>query len=84
MAFSDYLEKYGPSVKELAEMTARCRRTKAANALESYIFDQKGTRETRRGAFLSAWDLCQEVMVFMHMAQDARAAAEKDSGAQPT
>ena len=80
MNFTDYLEKRGPSMQELAEMPMSRRCIQAINAFESFVYEEYTVKRIgcpRRKTFRESWELCESVMAFAHMQQDARAAAEK-------
>jgi len=75
MKFGEHLQRYGPSIKELTEMPLEKRRLRAFHVFNDWLTCRP---EQYSRAFLEAFDLATEVMVFMHVAQEARAAKEEE------
>lgn len=83
MTFEQYLDKYGPSVRELAGMSCEQRVRAASMAYHRWINGQlpnslEATIDFRRGL-----ELGQEIMVFQHMMQNSRILAENNEIKQP-
>ncbi len=83
MTFLEYLGKNGTIVEQLAMMDVEGRKETALLMIQDWITYGKVHFMSYRLASETAWDLCQEIMVFQHLAQDARAAAEKQDGNSP-
>lgn len=75
MGFAEYLAEHGPTVKELAEMDTIDREWAAKLAYEHWARCEQPAAYSGTD-FLNGWRLCEEVQVWQHMAQDARAAGE--------
>lgn len=81
MTFEEYLEKNGPTLEKLAGMKIGQRTDAALDAYQDWlgIRHDIDSDECSAGeyAFLTAFDLATEIMVYMHMVQDARAAEQE-------
>ena len=85
MTFLKYLEKHGPSIKEFAEMQTQNRPGMLQTAYALYLDLEYGrTINTQEMlAVIAGFEVATELMVWQHMAQQARELAELEKLYRP-
>ncbi len=77
MTFEEFLEKRGVGIKLLAAMPSEDRERTATTAFQDWLHGEGFVTSEQLATFAIAWQTCQDVMAYAHMAQDARADEEK-------
>jgi len=80
MTFEEYRNIHGLSISEVIALPSEIRLSRLMDGYWRWANNEliDGVLDLRPAEiFQEAWNLCKEVMVFQHLDQDARAAAEK-------